>query len=93
MRDFTDRYPDRKFDVMFWVNADAMRVDPVQAFLCPPNDEDTRWVPEKGYSVCVGGNSLCRTEVEAAARLRAELLAETESAKKRVAAIEEWLRS
>lgn len=49
MKDFSNQYPKRHFDVMFYVDDDALKVRKVQAFICENND--SRWVPEMGYSV------------------------------------------
>lgn len=51
MKDFSGQYPKRHFDVMFYADGDALKVRKVQAFDCQGND--TRWVPEVGYSMSV----------------------------------------
>lgn len=69
MKDLTKHYPNREYDELFYADDESLSVDRVQAFKCPPNDDNTRWVPEKGYSVSIGGR-LFRSESGAHSKLR-----------------------
>ena len=90
MTDYSPKYPGRRYDEMFYADDDQIRVDKVQAFVCPPNDDDTRWVPEKGYNVSVGG-SVFKTERAAEKGLVRKLTQERQRLVKRLAAIDAYL--
>jgi hypothetical protein len=75
MKDYTKQYYDREYDELWYADTSHISVDKVQAFKCPPNDDDTRWVPEKGYSTNIGG-TLQRTQEAAEKELRTRLRAE-----------------
>jgi hypothetical protein len=62
----------------------------VQAFKCQPNDDDTRWVPEKGYSTTLG-YTLQRSESAAHVELRRKLIVERVQLIARLAAIDKYL--
>lgn len=91
MKDFTAKHPDRHYTEMFYVDTSQLTVDRVQAFSCPPNDDDDmRWVPEKGYSVSVGW-TVFNTEVEARQRFREVLQKERVALETRLERVGETL--
>lgn len=90
MKNFLETYKDRRYDEMFYADDENISVDRVQAFTCPPNDDDTRWVPEKGYSVRVG-YSVFKTAKEADTGLRRKLVKERELLIQRIAKIDGYL--
>ena len=101
MKDFTKNYPGRAYDEMFYANDDTFttpRVQAstsasvcetprVQAFKCPPNDDDVRWVPEFGCST----TSVHKTEKAAIATLVSQAKKEHAKLKQRMAAIEDFM--
>lgn len=87
MKDFIGRYPDREFDLMFYADNEQLTVDKVQAFKCPPNDDDMRWVPEKGHSVSVGGR-LFLTRKGAESKLLKDAVKERDRLKARLQKVE-----
>jgi hypothetical protein len=89
-KDFSAQYKDRRYDEMFYADDEALTVGTVQAFVCPPNDDDTRWVPEKGYSVSVGG-TLFKTEREAKAKLHEKAAKERQRLLARLAKLDATL--
>jgi hypothetical protein len=91
MKSFISSYPGRDFTVMFYADDDQFTVDEVQAFMCPPNDEMTRWVPEKGYSVCVGGR-LFPSRAAAEVKLRQDAAKERDRILARLKKVEAILR-
>lgn len=90
MKDFTGRYPGRKFDVMWYVDEKALSPVQVQAFRITGLD-DHRWVPERGVSVAEGVYVFYLFS-KAVEKLRALAHAELIEAKARIQVLEDFLQ-
>lgn len=87
MKDYAKNYQGRAYDVMFYADTEMFTTPRVQAFKCPPNDDDIRWVPEFGCST----TSVYATEQAARASLVQSATKEHAQLKKRMALIESVL--
>ena len=87
MKDFSGRYPGRHYDMMHYGDTETFTVSQVQAFTCPPNDDEVRWIPEKGVST----TSVFKSELAAKDYLIGAALREKGKLTVRLAAVEEFL--